>query len=329
MWSLLTILSLPYLPSCSSNNFIMIYSGAEEERNAYLYEHLYDQFPEYEIVIQSIGSSMIYTKLANEGTFSDCDIFYDVDITNGAQLSSISPSILCELSSIQGLTPKYNASVNNLTSIEDNFMVDCKTDIVIMVNTDVLAKNNAPIPQSFSDLKNPAYEGLIQMPDPKSSGTGYGFYNGMVSLLGKDQALSYFRALKNNIDEFTSSGSAPMKALERGEIGIAIGMLWQGVQYSNRNANIDVVIPQEGAAFNLFVMGIVEGHQENEAVTSVFKYLANELNYMQTLRFTSDVIYENQEPSLTPNYPTDVPEIDMQGMKNPEYKKDLLDSWEY
>ena len=151
----------------------------------------------------------------------------------------------------------------------------------------------------------------------------------MVSWLGKVQALSYFRALKNNIDEFTSSGSAPMKALERGEIGIAIGMLWQGIQYSNRNANIDVVIPQEGAAFNLFVMGIVEEHQENEAVTSVFKYLANELNYMQTLRFTSDVIYENQEPSLTPNYPTDVPEIDMQGMKNPEYKKDLLDSWEY
>ncbi len=327
--AMISLLLSPSLSSCSTENFVMIYSGAEEERNTYLYQQLYDRFPEYEIIIQSVGSSMIYTKLANEGTYSDCDIFYDVDITNGAQLSSIEPSILCDLGPYSENIPDYADSVNNITTIEDGFIVDCKTNLGIVINTSVLDQHNVPIPKSFQDLLNPIYNNLIQMPNPKSSGTGYGFYNGMVSLLGKEAALDYFRQLRPNINEFTSSGSAPLKALERGEIGIAIGMVWQGIQYSNENPDIQTIIPEEGSPYNLFVMGMVEGHQEREAVPSVFEYLADELNYEQTIRFTSDVIYAEQAPSLTPNYPTNVSEIRMIGLKDPEYKKDLLDSWEY
>lgn len=317
---------------CSSDNFVMIFSGAEDERNAYLYQRLYERFPNYEIIIQSVGSGTVFTKLANEGVRSDCDIFYDLDITNAAQLNSMEDDghkVLANLSSLEFTPPSYDSSVTSLTGIEDNFLVNCKTDLVFIVNHEVLEENNLPVPSSFADLTNPVYRGYIQMPNPQSSGTGYGFYNGMASLYGKEAALSYFREFGPNVTEFTSSGSVPLKSLDRGEIGIAIGMLWQGYQYELKNPDLEVIIPEEGCPYNLFTMGMVDTHELRPAAFDVFRFLVEELNYDQTLRFTSDVIYENQGASLTEGYPTDVKEIPMKGLKDPAYKKDLLDSWEF
>ena len=317
---------------CSSENFVMVFSGAEDERNAYLYQRIYERFPNYEVIIQSIGSGTVYTKLANEGIHSDCDIFFDLDITNAAQLQSMESEghkVLSDLSDLSLDCPPYDSSVAGLTTIDDDFLVNCKTDLVFIVNHEVLSEANLPVPSSFADLSDPMYRGYIQMPNPQSSGTGYGFYNGMVSLLGKEEALAYFRAFGNNVTEFTSSGSAPLKALDRGEIGIAIGMLWQGHQYELNNPDLEVIVPKEGCPYNLFTMGMVETHEARPAALDVFRFIAEEVNYDLNLRFTSDVIYENQEPSLTEGYPTEVKEIPMKGLKNHEYKKDLLDSWEF
>src|SRR5438067_1576138 len=40
------------------------------------------------------------------------------------------------------------------------------------VNTEVLKKNNLPMPTSWQDLLNPVYKGQIVMPNAASSGTG-------------------------------------------------------------------------------------------------------------------------------------------------------------
>lgn len=93
----------------------MIFSGAEDERNAYLYQRLYERFPNYEIIIQSVGSGTVFTKLANEGVRSDCDIFYDLDITNAAQLNSMEDDghkVLANLSSLE-FTPPLLRFVRN------------------------------------------------------------------------------------------------------------------------------------------------------------------------------------------------------------------------
>ena len=47
------------------------------------------------------------------------------------------------------------------------------------------------------------------MPDPKTSGTGYGFYLNAVNIMGEDKAIEYFKKLKENMREYTNSGSGP------------------------------------------------------------------------------------------------------------------------
>ena len=71
------------------------------------------------------------------------------------------------------------------------------------------------------------------MPDPKTSGTGYAFYLNVVNIMGEDNAIEYFKKLKNNLREFTTSGSGPTNLLKQGEIAIAMGMTAQGVEAIN------------------------------------------------------------------------------------------------
>ena len=60
------------------------------------------------------------------------------------------------------------------------------------VNTALLEERGLPVPASYEDMLNPAYAELISMPSPLSSGTGYSYYNGMITLLGPEAGLKYF-----------------------------------------------------------------------------------------------------------------------------------------
>ena len=57
-----------------STNSVVIYSGAEEYRNAYFLERLTEQFPNYDISIEYMPTGNLAAKLAAEGPDTDIDI---------------------------------------------------------------------------------------------------------------------------------------------------------------------------------------------------------------------------------------------------------------
>lgn len=314
--------------SCGANdneNRVVIYTAAEEERITYLQDELEAKFPDYEVIFQSLGTGPLVTRLQAEGTNTECDIFYDLETANAELLINSNNSIFYDLSD------QFDMSIyiDEVRPAQAYYAVDCKTDVAFVVNRDVLTEYGCPVPEKFEDLLNPCYKGLISMPDPKSSGTGYAFFNGMVTKLGEEKAMEYFDALNENIKEYTSSGSAPLKAVDRGEIAIGCCMVWQGVQYANNNPSLQVIFPDNEVFYNLFAMGIVNGKQDRAAVIDVFTYLFNDLNQEQVLIFTPDRIYRHQGEALIPNYPEGLTEIDMNGQFDYLYKQALLDKWVY
>ncbi|RWK68759.1 MAG: ABC transporter substrate-binding protein, partial [Mesorhizobium sp.] len=89
-------------------------------------------------------------------------------------------------------------------------------------NKDLLAKSNLPEPKCWADLTKPEYKGHIQMANPNSSGTAYTMLATMVQLMGEDKGFEYLKALHANINQYTKSGSAPIKAAGLGETAIGI-----------------------------------------------------------------------------------------------------------
>ncbi len=306
---------------------VVIYTAAEDERIAYIQEALDKQFPDTEIVIQSLGTGQLLSKLQAEGTNSDCDIFYDLEVVNAEIILNTNPDMFVDLSDYDFSI--YDDSVTGYTDRHHNYAVNGKTAGAFLVNTKALEEKGLPIPETYEDMLNPEYEGLISMPSPLSSGTGYSYYNGMVTLLGEDEGLAYFDSLDSNIMEYTTSGSAPAKSAVRGDVAIAYGLLWQCVNYANENEGLAVIVPDQGLAFDLFTMGMVSGHETREPVKAVFDYLYNELNKPQCAKFNPDRIYVDMPASEIENYPESYEEIAMNGLFDFEYKQNLLDMWMY
>lgn len=320
----LTVIST--LTSCVGD-VILIYTAAEDERNAYIQEELEKKFPETPIILQSMGSGNLVSKLQAEDKMTDCDIFYDLEVTNAEIVLNANPNLFYDLSEYDFTI--YKDDYLGYTDTHKKYAINGKVNAGILINKDLINSKNIQIPKTYNDLLKSEYEGLISMPNPKSSGTGYCFYNGIISSLGEEEGLKYFERLNNNVKEFTSSGSAPVKSVQRGDVAIGVGLLWQCVNYANANDNLEVLILEDKLPYNLFTMGIINTHEEKPMVKEIFDYLYNELNLNQVALYNPDKLYKNQDLPKINNYPTSYADIKMNGVFDYKYKENLLDNWKW
>jgi iron(III) transport system substrate-binding protein len=126
-------------------------------------------------------------------------------------------------------------------------------------NTELLKAKGLPAPKCWKDLLKPAFKGEVQMANPNSSGTAYTTLATMVQLFGEDGGFDFMKALHKNINQYTKSGSAPIKAAARGETTIGIVFMHDAVKQAVKGFPIKVVAPCEGTGFEIGSMSIIKG----------------------------------------------------------------------
>lgn len=167
-------------------------------------------------------------------------------------------------------------------------------------NSDLLAKNNLPVPACWKDLLKPEYKGHVQMANPNSSGTAYTTLATIVQLFGEDEGFEFMKGLHANVNQYTKSGSAPIKAAARGENTIGIVFMHDAVKQAVAGFPIKVVAPCEGTGYEIGSMSIVKGARNLESAQKFYDWalskeaqaLALEVNAFQvpsnTMSPTSD-----------------------------------------
>ena len=126
-------------------------------------------------------------------------------------------------------------------------------------NKDLLAKNDLPEPKCWADLIKPEYKGQIQIANPNSSGTAYTMLATMVQLMGEDKGFEYLKALHKNVNQYTKSGSAPIKAAGLGETTVGIVFMHDAVAQTAAGFPIVPVAPCEGTGYEIGSMSIIKG----------------------------------------------------------------------
>lgn len=309
---------LLFLSSCNGKNEkVIIYSSAEEYRNTYILSALQAHFPSYTITLQYMPSGNQIAKLVSEGKNTACCISYDIDY---GYLGKVADTYA---------DTHYDKSLylEDVIPTMSNVVPEYRNGGCIVINKTILDEKGLPVPQSYQELADPKYKGLVSMPNPKSSGTGYMFLKSLVNAWGEEKAFAYFDALSENILQFTSSGSGPVNALSQGEAAIGLGMISQAVEEINRGTPLSIVFFEEGAPYSLYGMGIIKGKEENTAVKEVFDYLLRNVSDGDKAKFVPERIYRDKEFSIK-NYPSSITYADM-SHNTSEEKERLLAKWNH
>ncbi len=305
------------LTGCTSkSNRVVIYSSMEEERNQDLIKMVKEKFPDLDVAVQALATGNNAAKIKSEGTNVEADIVIDLETAhmvniqdNFADLSDFDDSI-------------YLDGVNTAS----NYFTWVKYTTNLIIDKTYFEEHNLEIPKTYDDLLNPIYKNLIAMPDPKTSGTGYAFYLNVVNIKGEDEAIKYFKELKENLREFTTSGSGPTNLLKQGEIAIAMGMTAQGVEGINSGYNFEIVSLDTGSPYNTTSCGIIKGRETDEDVVKVFNWLINDFGKYDKENYMPDIIIKNQDNKVE-NYPTDLKDADMTGIDSISRKEELTEKW--
>jgi iron(III) transport system substrate-binding protein len=97
------------------------------------------------------------------------------------------------------------------------------------------------------------------MANPNSSGTAYVAIATLVQLMGEDKAFDYLKKMHANVNAYTRSGTAPMKAVARGETGVSISFVHDGVTEALAGFPVKTATPCEGTGYEIGSMSIVKG----------------------------------------------------------------------
>ncbi|HUF86341.1 MAG TPA: ABC transporter substrate-binding protein [Thermohalobaculum sp.] len=141
------------------------------------------------------------------------------------------------------------------------------------VNNEILEKNDLPMPTSWEDLLNPVYKGRVVMPNPASSGTGYLQISAILQMKGEEEGWKFLKELDKNIAQYIKSGSKPCKVASAGEYAIGASFAFSAVKQIMEGYPITLVIPSEGAGYELEVSALMRTSQNKDDVRKFLDWL--------------------------------------------------------
>jgi len=303
---------------------IVICASSEQFRNDEMQEQLNEKFPDKNIIVMYMSTGKAAAKVMAEGVNTEIDILVGLETgyMNKITDTLADMSGLSNIDYVEGLTPADN---NNKWATWE------RQAGAIIVNRTILDKHGLEAPKTYEDLLKPEYKGLVAMPDPKSSGTGYFFYKSWVNVWGDEGALEYVDKLHENLKQFTESGSGPIKLLKQGEIAIGLGLTFTAVNEINDGQPFEIIFPEEGSPYSLTGTAMIDGREKDPEIVEVYDFIINEFLVYDKENFSPETIYNGQVNKIE-NYPEIDPETHyakMDGIQEAEEKERLLEIWKY
>jgi iron(III) transport system substrate-binding protein len=201
--------------------------------------------------------------------------------------------------------------------------------IGFVVNESVLSI--LPLPQSWEDLTDPIYRGLIAMPDPNSSGTAYTIIATLVTIFGEDRAFEILEGIHLNIAQYTSSGAAPGQLAGRGEVAIAIQFMHDGIAFATQGFPLTVYAPSEGTGYEIGGISLVANAPNRDAAIAFIEWALTPEAQAIAATTNSFQIQSNMNTPTAPEAPDldaiNLVDYDFEYFGTPSVRDQLVGRW--
>lgn len=196
-------------------------------------------------------------------------------------------------------------------------------------NEEQLKKRGLKAPTSWDDLLNPKLKGLIQLPNPGTSGTSYNIITTLVKVMGEEKAFDYLKKLHKNVSQYTRSGEAPTKNAALGETVVTVGYVQGILQYRlEQKAPLVMTFPTEGIGYEIGGISLIKGGKQVELAKKFYDWIfsksaAQILADFYIVPAYSEGVNVRPETELPKNLKLVDIDIDWAGKNKPR----LVDTW--
>ena len=170
----------------------------------------------------------------------------------------------------------------------------------LVPNTKVLEEKNLPMPKGWNDLLNPVYKGMLIMPNPASSGTGFLQVASLLVLMDPDyktkpveqnKAWDFLKKLDQNMGQYIKSGSKPAKLTAAGEYAVGCSFAFVYSSLKRQGSPVALVMPEEGAGYELEANALLKGAKHEAAAKKFLDWAISEGAMKEYAKFKLGVTY--------------------------------------
>ena len=169
-----------------------------------------------------------------------------------------------------------------------------------IINTEVMKAKNLPKPMSWKDLTNPVYKGLLIMPNPASSGTGFLQVASLLEVLDPDyktkpikdnNAWDFLKELDKNMGQYIKSGSKPGKLTAAGEYAVGCSFAFVYSSLKKKGFPVEMIIPEEGYSYELEANALLKGAKNKAAAKQFLDWAISKGTMERYAKFKLGVTY--------------------------------------
>lgn len=233
-----------------------IYTALEDEQVAEYLVEFKEMNPEVEVNITRDSTGVITSKLLAEKDNPVADVVWGLSATSLLVLKQNDMLEGYAPAGVERILPEFKDPAAKPTWVGMDAW-----ETAFLVNKEVLkSKGIDTVPESYEDLLDPKYQGLIAMSNPASSGTGLLTVNGILQLKGEEEGWKYLDELDKNVAVYLHSGSQPAKATATGEYGIGISFGYRCIKSQNEvgEDTAVAVFPKEGSGWDMEANALIK-----------------------------------------------------------------------
>jgi iron(III) transport system substrate-binding protein len=285
--------------SGAATSRVLVYTAMEPDQVAAIVDAFRKDHPEVQVTAIRESTGVIMARLLSEAADPKADVVW---ATAATALLAAEEKGLFEPYAPPGLehiNPRFRDGQDPPRWIGTGVLMTA-----FAANVPELKRRNVRVPQSFDDLADPAYRGLVTMPNPESSGTGFLIVNGLLQGRGEEAGWAYLDRLHQNMAQYTHSGSKPATMASAGEYPVGVSLDQRCLAEKARGAPVEVVFPKDKSGWELEAMALVKKKNPSAGAKVFLDWAASPAAFAHYTKYCA-VVSHDQFRAAPPGYPAD------------------------
>lgn len=294
-----TGLALAMAGMAAAQTKLTVYTALENEQLKPLKDAFEKANPGIEMVWVRDSTGVITARLLAEKGNPKADVIWGVAVSSVALFEQ------------QGMLEPYTPKGANM--LKPTFMdsknpkawtgIDAYASVIVF-NTKEGGAKKVKQPKEWADLTNPAYKGMIVMPNPASSGTGYLMVSAWLQSMGEKAGWEFMDKLHQNVSNYTHSGSAPCVQAARGERVIGLCLDMRAASEKTKGAPIAIAVPKNNG-WEIEASGIHKGTKNLDAAKKLIDWSVSK-QAAEIYAKTYALVAHKEVKAAPKNYPGDM-----------------------